>query len=85
MICDTKSTQKQIDGLLIASVCFNPNYSCIEHSITSFNKSILNPVLQTIQQIIGASDIFTDVSTSALLCLQQILKIVYKTYDVKVH
>ncbi len=48
MICDTKSTQKQIDGLLIASVCFNPNYSCIEHSISSFNKSILNPVLQTI-------------------------------------
>ena len=85
MICDTKSSQKQLDGLLIATVCFNPRYSCIEHSISTFNKSVLNPVFQSLQTLLNANDLFSDMSVAGLICLQHLLKIVYKTYDIKVH
>lgn len=85
MICDTKATSKQLDALLIASVVFDPAHSCIEHSITLFNKSVLNPVFQTLQQIINQNDLFADITVGALSTLQSLLKIIYKTYDLKVH
>jgi hypothetical protein len=85
MICDTKSSQKQLDGLLIATVCFNPRNSCIEHSISTFNKSVLNPVFQSLQTLLNANDLLSDISVAGLICLQHLLKIVYKTYDIKVH
>jgi hypothetical protein len=53
MICETKQTSKQLEGLLIASVCFNPVHCQMEASLHVFNKSIMNPVFQSIQQVIN--------------------------------
>jgi hypothetical protein len=85
MICDTKATSKQLDGLLIGKVCFDPQHSCIESSIAIFNKSILNPIFQTLQHIINGNDLLSEISVAAMCCLQQLIKIVYKTYDIKTH
>ena len=85
MICDTKATSKQLDGLLIGKVCFDPHHSCIESSLAIFNKSILNPIFQTLQHIIHANDLLSEISVAAMSCLQQLIKIIYKTYDVKTH
>jgi len=65
MICETKATSKQLDGLLIASVVLDPQFSCIEHSLTFFNKSVLNPVFQSLQQSINSHDLFADNSLAA--------------------
>lgn len=74
-----------MDGLLIGTVCLNPKYSCIEHSIATFNKSVLNPVFQSLQTLISQHDLLAEIPVAGLICLQHLLKIVYKTYDIKVH
>lgn len=70
---------------MIAQVVLNPNFSSIEHSLDVFNKSILNPVTQAVQQAINQQDLLSDLALVALKTLQQLLKIVFKTYEVKYH
>ena len=85
MICETKSTPRVLDGLLIAGVCLDPRHCCIEQSLAVFNKSILNPIVLSVQQAINQNDIFTDLAVAAMVVFQQLLKIAYKTYEQKTH
>ena len=72
-------------GFILSSVVFDPALSDIDPYIETFNKSIVNPLLQSVNTCLKRNDIFTDQAAASLKAIEPIILLVYKNYDAKIH
>jgi hypothetical protein len=47
----------------------------------TFNKSLLNPIMQSIQMAVNGNEILSDNAIVALKALKPLLQIIYRTYN----
>lgn len=81
-----KDFKRQQEGFLIASVLLDPKVcSMTATACALFNKSLLNPIMQQIQQVVNQNEVFSDNFIVAMKCLKAILVLVYRGYDQKTH
>ena len=64
---------------------FDPVLSDLDPQIDTFNKSVVNPLLQAVNTCLKRNEIFTDHVAAALKALDPIILLVYKDYDSKIH
>ena len=63
----------------------DPSLCDLEPNLDTFNRSTVNPLLQSISTCLKRNDPFTDQSAAALKALEPICLLVYKHYDQKIH
>ena len=69
----------------MSSVLFDPTLSDMSTKIEVFNKSLVNPLLQSVSTCLKKNDILNDQSAAALKCVEPVMLLVYKHYDQRIH
>ena len=72
-------------SLILASVILDPQLCNLERNADFFNKSIVNPLLQSIFNIVKKHEFDSDLFCVAMKAFAVIIKAVYSFFDSKCH
>ena len=74
--------RKQYLGFMLASVLLDPHLSCLGAHTDFFNKSILNPLLQSVNTCLKRNEVLrNDQGAAAIKAVGPILTLVYRHFD----
>ena len=78
--------RKQYLGLILVSVILDPHLGTLGAQTDFFNKTILNPLLQSVSTCLKKNEVLrNDQGAAAIKAVQPILTLVYKHFDQKTH
>lgn len=77
--------KKQYLGFTLASVILDPDLCNLDRSADFFNKSVANPLLQSIFNAIKKHDFDNALYCAALKAFESTAKAVYSFFDAKCH
>ena len=84
MVCDVDK-RKQYLGFVLTNVVFDPRLCCMESSINYFNKSIVNPVIQAINNTVNKNELLSDMVAIAMKAWETIMHQVFRNYEMQTH